>query len=190
MPVIRLALRDHGTASGHAGYVPEMDDTYCQLVRAKYNNNRDDRSELFETILSIAAESSLDQALAYLERCVTEKRSAWLAQHRPALPHTADPIDDAYQAFYGAYLGISAPQDGEIVERTPRRMVARWWNPCPTLDACQKFGLDTREVCGKAYHRPVQAFLESIHPQLRFDRNYDALRPHTPYCEEIITLTE
>lgn len=188
--MIRLPSRDGDTELTRAGCVSEMDDTYLQLVRAKYDSKGDDYSDLFATILSIAEESSLDEALGYLERCVTEKRSAWLARNRSALLRTADPIDDGYRAFYGAYLGLSVPQDGEIVERTPTRMVTRWWNPCATLDVCQKLGLDTRVVCCRAYHRPVQVFLESIDPRLRFDRNYDALRPHTPYCEEILTLAE
>ena len=78
----------------------------------------------------------------------------------------------------------------EIVEQVDRKMVTRWWNHCPTLETCQKLGLDTREICRKAYHKPVQAFLSKIDPRLRFDRNYEALRPHTAYCEEIITLEE
>jgi len=165
-----------------------MDDRYLQQVKAQYEREGADSSDLFRTILSIAEESSLDVALAYLERCVTDKRSAWLEQNLPGLERSHDPINDAFTAFYEGYLGISPPDDGEIVERTPARLVMRWWNPCPTLDACQKFGLDTREVCRKAYHRPVQVFLSRIDSRLRFDRNYDALRPHTPYCEEMITL--
>jgi len=165
-----------------------MDDRYLELVKAKYDRNGADSSDLFRTIISIAEESSLDQALACLERCVAEKRIAWLEQNLPGLPRSDDPIYDAFAAFYEGYLGISPPTDGEIVERTPARLVMRWWNSCPTLDACQKFGLDTREVCRKAYHQPVQVFLSRIDSRLRFDRNYDALRPHTPYCEEMITL--
>jgi len=167
-----------------------MDDRYLQLVKAKYERQGADYSDLFQTILSIAEESSLDVALACLERCVTEKRSAWLDQNLPVLQRSGKAIDDAFTAFYEGYLGISPPGDGEIVQRTPARLVSRWWNPCPTLDACQKFGLDTREVCRKAYHQPVQVFLSSIDPRLRFERNYDALRPHTPYCEEIFTLED
>jgi hypothetical protein len=165
-----------------------VDDRYLQLVKAKYEGA--DYSDLFQTILSIAEESSLDDALACLERCVTDKRSAWLDRNLPSLTRTGNAIDDAFAAFYEGYLGISPPEDGEIVRRAPRAIVIRWWNPCPTLDACQRFGLDTREVCRKAYHQPVQVFLSRIDPRLRFDRNYDALRPHTPYCEEILTLLE
>ncbi len=167
-----------------------MDDRYYLLVKAAYDSKGEDHSDLFQTILGIAKESSLDAALACLERCAVEKRTAWLDQNLPAVERTGDPIDDAYRIFYETYLGVSAPDDGEIVQRAPRRLVTRWWNRCPTLDVCQKLGLDTREVCQKAYHRPVQVLFSRIHPALRFQRNYDALRPHTPYCEEIITLEE
>jgi hypothetical protein len=167
-----------------------MNDEYYQQVKAKYDSKGADFSDLFETILSIAEEASLDEALACLERCVIDKRTAWLDRNLPVLERTADPIEDAYRIFYEVYLGISAPNDGEIVERAPGRMVTRWWNQCPTLDVCQKLGLDTREVCKKAYHQPVQVFLSRIDPRLRFERNYGALRPQAAYCEEIISLEE
>ena len=54
----------------------------------------------------------------------------------------------------------------------------------------QALGLDTRQVCRKAYHLPVQKFLSRVHPRLRFERNYEVLRPYAPYCEEIIILEE
>jgi hypothetical protein len=167
-----------------------MDESDFRLVKARYENAGGDHSELFETIIWIAEKSSLAHALSHLERCVTQKRLTWLDQNLSGLTLTGDAIDHAYAAFYGAYLGLSVPQDGEVVERTPTRLVARWWNPCPTLNACQEFGLDTREICAQAYHRPVQCFVERIDPRLRFDRNYDALRPHTPYCEELLILVE
>jgi tRNA(adenine34) deaminase len=167
-----------------------MDDRHFRLVKAKYDSRGEDHSDLFQTILAIAQESSLDAALACLERCAIEKRTAWLEKNLESLQLTADPVGDAYRIFYQTYLGVSAPEDGEIVERAPDRMVTRWWNRCPTLDACQRLGLDTREICRKAYHMPVQVFFSRIHPGLRFDRNYEVLRPHTPYCEEIITLEE
>jgi tRNA(adenine34) deaminase len=67
-------------------------------------------------------------------------------------------------------------------------MVIRWWNHCPTLEACRKLGLDTRQICRKVYQQPVQVFLAKLDSGLRFGRNYEALRPYTPYCEEIISL--
>jgi hypothetical protein len=167
-----------------------MDDKYYALVKAKYESAGEDHSDLYQTILDIAEEASLDVALECLERCVVEKRMAWLDRYLPTFQRTGDPIEDAYRIFYKLYLGISAPDDGEIVERSPSRMVIRWRNPCPTLDVCQKLGLDTRVVCRKALQKPVQMFLSRIDPRLRFERNYSALRPHADYCEEIITLEE
>jgi hypothetical protein len=163
---------------------------HYQLIKHHYQNTTGDATELFQTILSLAGEIGLDKALAYLERCVVEKRLAWLDKNLENFERTGHPVLDGYRLFYEIYLGVSAPAEGEIVEQTDRKMVTRWWNHCPTLDVCQQFGLDTREICRKVYHRPVQEFLAKINPKLKFDRNYEALRPHTAYCEEIITLEE
>lgn len=104
-----------------------------------------------------------------------EKRSAWLDKHLGELESTGDPVMDGYRFFYEVYLDISIPDDGEVISRTNNELVLRWWNPCPTLDACRESGLDTRQVCRQAYHRPVQLFLSRVHPKLRFERNYQAI---------------
>jgi len=119
---------------------------------------------------------------------VIEKRIAWITQNFDKVKDTQQPVWDGYQFFYEVYLDLSTPEDGQIVELSSQKIVSRWWNPCPTLDACQKLGLDTREICKKAYQEPVQAFLIQIHPKLRFERNYACIRPYTAYCEEIIYL--
>ncbi len=160
------------------------------LIKKQYENSRGDSSALFQTMLSLAESHGWDRALASLEQCVIEKRSAWLDKNLPTFARSQNPVRDGYRLFYVVYLGVSVPQDGEIVEENERSMVTRWWNRCPTLEACQKLGLDTRVICKQAYHRPVQEFLARIHPGLRFDRNYAAIRPHQTYCEEIISLTE
>jgi hypothetical protein len=139
--------------------------------------------------MTIAQEIGLERALSLLERCVTEKRLAWLDEHLETLERTGDPITDGYKAFYEAYLGI-LPKYGEIVDVTPNRMVTRWWNPCPILEACKALGVDTRIICKGAYHKPVDAFLTRIDPRLRFERDYAVIRPHAPYCQEIILLAE
>ncbi len=161
---------------------------WYQRIKEQYKNSRGDSTELFQEILSASAEIGLDEALAYLERCAVEKRLAWLAANLPAASPGNDPVLEGYRWFYERYLRVSVPKDGEIVERTEKRLVMRWWNPCPTLEACKKLGLDTREVCKKAYHRPVQEFLKQIHPGLGFERNYERIRPYAAYCEEIILL--
>jgi hypothetical protein len=157
-------------------------------IRHEYRKRCGNATRLFQTILSAADEIGMEAALHILEECVIEKRLAWLDQHLATLERSGDPVADGCRIFYEEYLGISTPEDGEQVEVTERRLVTRWWNECPTLQACKELGLDPREICSKVYHRPVQAFLSRIDPRLRFDRNYDALRPHTPYCEEVIAL--
>lgn len=163
---------------------------YCQLIKQQYEDSTGDSSELFQTIMSVADEIGLDSALAYLEQCVIEKRLSWLDRNQTIIHKTGNPVFDGYRAFYEIYLGVSVPKDGKIVEQTNGKLVIRWWNHCPTLEACKQFGLDTREVCRKTYHQPVQAFLSKIDPRLKFERNYDALRPQVNYCEEIIILEE
>jgi hypothetical protein len=176
-------------ANGNFQLVKQMPmDEHYQLIRERYQKSRGDSTELFETVLSVASETGLERALAYLEQCVIEKRLGWLQENLGNLPRTADPVFDGYRLFYEFYLGVSVPEDGEIIEKSEHRIVTRWWNKCPTLEVCQMLGLDTREICKAAYHQPVQEFLEQINPKLRFERNYDRLRPYTAYCEEIIVL--
>jgi hypothetical protein len=167
-----------------------MSEKYHDLVNTQYRNSGGDFSGLFQTLLSLAGEMGWDNALGCLERCVVEKRLAWLDKNLGTLQRTGNPLLDGYTAFYEVYLGVSIPEHGEIVEATDRSLVTRWWNPCPTLEACRRLGLDTREICQKVYHAPVQVFLAQIDPRLRFARNYAALRPYAPYCEEIITLED
>ncbi len=161
-----------------------------RLVKQAYQAGGEDLTHLYQLILTIAEETSLNEALAHLERCVTEKRLAWLKEYLGAVERTGNPLDDAFRIFYLGYLGLSTPEDGDIAERTGTKLVTRWWNRCPTLDTCQKLGLDTREICRKVQHTPVQAFLMEIDPRLTFDRNYERIRPHATYCEEIMTLGE
>ena len=166
-----------------------MNDRY-ERIKSKYINSQGDSTDLFKDIISVADEIGFEQALAYLEDCVIEKRKAWIKKHLDEFKEPKQPVLDGYRLFYKVYLGLSAPEDGEIVAQSNREIVSRWWNSCPTLDACEKLGLDTREICKKAYHKPFQEFLIQIHPNLRFERNYACIRPYVPYCEEIIYLEE
>ncbi len=163
-----------------------------RILRERYEQSRicGDATVLFETVLSLAARSDLDEVLACLEGYVIERRLAWADRHAGQWPRTGDPLADGYRLFYEGYLGLSVPRDGRVIAATGARWVTRWWNPCPTLEVCRKLGLDTRVICRRVYHRPVQVLLARIDPRLRFERDYDALRPHAAYCEEIITLDD
>ena len=163
---------------------------YYQLILEKYQHKERDFGGLFRAVLDIGDEIGLEKSLGYLERCVIEKRLAWLDERLDRIERTENAVEDGYRIFYEEYLGISVPKDGEIVEKTDRKIVMRWWNYCPVLEVCGKLGLDMRIVCKKAYHKPVQVFLSRINPKLRFDRNYERIRPYSAYCEEIISLEE
>lgn len=162
---------------------------YTQRIQEQYRTSSKDAGGLFAEIMLIANQIGFDEALAILEQCVIEKRLAWLKTNLVAKDRQATSAFDGYDWFYERYLRVSCPDDGKIVEQTPTKIITRWWNPCPTLDACLKFGLDTRQVCKKAYHKPVDIFLKQIHPQLQFSRNYACIRPQADYCEEIIEFT-
>jgi hypothetical protein len=157
-----------------------------QLIKVQYEASQGDSTGLFETILRVAQKVGLEEALAGLELCVIEKRSAWLERHAASLPDIGKAVANAFALFYEAYLGLHLPQDGELIEDEEDRITVRWTNRCPTLEACQKLGLDTRQVCSLAYDRPVQLMLQAIDPRLRFQRNYAAVRPLAAYCEETI----
>ena len=75
-----------------------------------------DSTDLFKEIVSVANEIGLDQALAYLEQCVIEKRIAWIKKYLGEFKDTKQPVWDGYRLFYEVYLGVSAPEDGEIVD--------------------------------------------------------------------------
>lgn len=162
----------------------------CQQIKHCYLHSGKNAIDLFQAVQSVASDSGWDAALACLEQCVIDKRLTWWQNRRVTWATTGDLLHDAYCLFYEDYLGLSIPQDGEIVEANGQRWVTRWWNPCPTLEACQTLGLDTREVCREVYQRPVQALLSQLDRRLTFKRNYTAIRPYAAYCEEIITLEE
>ena len=122
---------------------------------------------------------------------VSRKRLRWWEANRERLAgqdaERLPVLDRAYRIFYIEYLGLD-PEEVPIVERSNRKLVIRSYNFCPVHHACADLGLDTRHVCKAVYERPVNDLLGRIHPGLRFRRNYRAIRPHAPYCEEIIEL--
>ena len=94
----------------------------------KYQKEESDFSGLFQTILALADEIGLEKALGYWERCVIEKRLGWLDERLDKIERTGDAVEDGYRIFYERYLGISLPKDGEVVDKTDKKMVMRWWN--------------------------------------------------------------
>jgi hypothetical protein len=132
----------------------------------------------------------------------TAKRVSWWVAHRDTLAlsgplYTSAPLyasgplpRQAYTLFLLLYLGLD-PSEVPIVYEDERKIVWRSFNFCPTLAACVRLGLDTREVCRQGTEGSVQTLIARLDPRLRFTRNYtDGIRPYAPYCEEWVELIE
>lgn len=131
----------------------------------------------------------LSQPLGNLEVEVAAKRCAWLEREWPRVPgrladrHLSPRL--AFDLLLLDYMGLPE-QDLPILTNTPTEIAWSSENPCPTLEACLQLGLDTRVVFRRVYEKSTQAFLSRLDPELRFLRDYGAIRPHAPGCREQI----
>lgn len=128
-----------------------------------------------------------DTKLALLAEDIKRRRLDWF-KNQNIKPDLDNILDQAYQLFLNK-LGIQADQ-APIVGRQKNKLVIHSKNFCPTLEACRILGLDTRHICRQLTEGPTQALLQQLNPKLKFKRNYDALRPYKPYCEEMIIFDE
>ena len=125
------------------------------------------------------------ETLEQLAEDLAQKRINWFRQ-RNFQNMSADPLEAAYSLLLDK-LGITA-EEAPIVERQKGKIVIHSKNFCPILEACKILGLDTREICKQLTEKPMQALLKELHPNLRFKRNYDKIRPYVPFCEEMIIM--
>jgi tRNA(Arg) A34 adenosine deaminase TadA len=119
-----------------------------------------------------------------IERQVAEARIAWFQRKRPESGDRPSPRR-AYELLFLDYMGLS-PDDLPVVSETETEIVWLSRNRCPTLEACQLLGWDTRRVCRAAFEKSTQAFVSQLDPQLRFLRSYTEIRPHADHCRERI----
>ena len=121
-----------------------------------------------------------------IESEIAQKRIAWLALNQPA---AGKPIRySPRQAFEELFFNCMDLPVNElpVLSETDDEIVWRSLNRCPTLEACQRLGLDTRRICRAINEKSTQAFLSRLDPQLRFLRSYAEIRPYTDYCKESI----
>ena len=126
-----------------------------------------------------------EHSLEEIEHAVAQKRVQWFKEHRLALINLVPTPRRAFEMLFFDYMGLH-PQDLPILSESELEITWLSRNPCPTLDACEILGLDTRQVCLSAYERSTQALLSCLDPQLRFLRSYREIRPHAPHCRESI----
>jgi tRNA(Arg) A34 adenosine deaminase TadA len=125
------------------------------------------------------------KSLRDIEKAVTEKRLNWWENHanlkkrRPVTPR------DAFESLFFDYMGLKM-EDLPILSESENEITWASQNPCPTLIACQRLNLDTRQICRQAYEKSTQAFISQLDPELRFVRSYTEIRPHAAICRESI----
>jgi len=133
--------------------------------------------------------------LGAVERQRSQKRLDWLTAQgfppRETNPLPAEPVTPrrAFELLFFHYMGRT-PDQLPVVEESLDRIVWTSANPCPTLDACARLGLDTRKICRAVAERPVQTFLSRVDPRLRFVRDYETIRPFAAHCREQIVRVE
>jgi hypothetical protein len=120
-----------------------------------------------------------------LEQELCQRRKAWFLLHRPGFAAiSGDALEKAYRVIL---LKLEIREDeAPIVSKTDTRLVFHSRNACPSLEACIRLGIDTRKVCRRLFECPTDALVRMVDPSLRFTRNYEKIRPYSPYCEEII----
>ena len=131
-------------------------------------------------------EKLTNQSCFEIESSVARKRIQWCRDyfsHQPKITHPTP--RDAYELLFFEYMGLTKT-DLPVISETATEITWSSQNPCPTLDACIRLGLDTRKICRAAYEKSTQAFISQIDPQLRFKRSYTEIRPYSPFCRESI----
>ena len=126
-------------------------------------------------------------SLRQIEAEVAGKRVEWYRRqaYAPLDPHHPPAPRMAFERLFFDYMGLSSA-DLPVIHESQDRITWLSQNPCPTLEACQALGLDTRRVCRATYEKSTQAFLSQIDPQLRFLRSYEEIRPFAGHCLESI----
>ncbi|MGE5237650.1 MAG: nucleoside deaminase [Chloroflexota bacterium] len=127
-----------------------------------------------------------EEKLKHLANNICSRRLQWFNDSYKRTGEAVHPLDEAYGLFLSR-LGITA-DEAPIAHREDNHIVIHSRNMCPTLEACDILGLDTRFVCRHLTEKPTNELIRQLNPRLRFFRNYERLRPYADYCEEIIAL--
>jgi tRNA(Arg) A34 adenosine deaminase TadA len=149
-----------------------------------------DTVDEFERRVQNQVERLGSKSFRMVEAEVTAKRLDWFKQHAEQVAgrwdaDRAPSPRDAFEMLFFDYMGL-AEDEVPVLSESPTEIVWASANPCDTLEACARLGLDTRVVCRAVYERSTQALISQLDPQLRFLRSYQTIRPYADYCEERI----
>jgi tRNA(adenine34) deaminase len=136
--------------------------------------------------INILRDSNENSLKAEAEKMCAKRIDWFNNKYKPEMASSSSTINDAYKLFL-TKLGIS-PDDAPIVKKDDNNIVIHSINFCPTFEACQILNLDTRFVCQHYTEKATNELIRQLHPDLRFSRNYEKIRPYSEYCEEMISL--
>lgn len=142
---------------------------------------KDVRSEI-ERLRNVNAEK-----LNYYNTDSINRRLSWFNEKRSTFTFINDNLLDSAYNLLLCRFNIDSSK-AQIINRTNNRIVFHSKNFCPTLEACKILNYDTRYICKHYNENSTNVLIKQIDNRLRFDRNYDKLRPHSDYCEEMIIL--
>ena len=122
-----------------------------------------------------------------INRKSIENRLGWYEENKDTLSLAGSDVRKGYTLIMLEFMQLD-PEEAKVVYEDEKKIIWRSTNWCPILEACKQAGYDTRKVCKRGEEESVQRLIENINPNLRYTRDYDRIRPYTPYCEEIIYL--
>ena len=139
---------------------------------------------LFIYIQEVSKVIGEEKALEILSEIQTQGVKKWFEKNASKLDLSGPPLLAAYRLMMEDMIGDRLSEIN-IVEQSEDRIVHHYDLPCSILDACLKLGLDTRKICKALHQRSANTLLKLVDPRLRFDRDYEKIRPYTDHCVEI-----
>jgi tRNA(adenine34) deaminase len=113
------------------------------------------------------------------------RRLTWFEENRDSFSFiNEDVLGSAYRLLLCRF-GIDESA-APVIERDENKILFHSMNFCPTLEACKILDLDTRYICRRYNENSTDCLVKQIDPRLKFERNYQKIRPYGDYCEEMI----
>lgn len=145
------------------------------------------RNDVIDQIKKLRGADDWD--LSKINRELKIERYKWFQENKKNFKFlTGNPLDQAY-ALVKELFGIS-DSIIPISYRDEKKLVTHWQFFCPTLEACNILGLDTRKVCRTMFGGVTDSLLKNIDPRLGHSIDYESIRPRKKYCEECFTLKD
>ncbi len=114
-----------------------------------------------------------------------KRRLLWFKENKDNFDFiNENTLESAYKLLLCRF-GINE-NDAPVILKENNKILFHSMNFCPTLEACKILDLDTRYICRRYNEKSTDILIKQIDQKLRFDRNYQKLRPYYEYCEEMI----